>query len=351
MNQVDLDSYMIELSKKEFLHLLDGIAGSTHAFASSFAFGIGGFPDVTSHLKNSWTDNGVKYIQAVLSQIDDEELRNLFYSFGEQIQKLYDLDNQLVATVADFFNLPTPKTRADCYKIARSMNKSMRGPFWANELEYQRLTKPMREAVETANDIKQEIDNRLQALLLVVEEAEPQSIVIFYPSPARVPTDVEIDLSDEVLDQLAEELFGDEAELAPWQYGEQRANDLVDGVVGYEDLVRAIQILHLALRYQATGIQASKAYKELGIKYEALKQERKAIDCYTKAMEVYTPEARLFLWRGELYYKLSEWDKAQQDIEQALSLQSSLGWIDLFKDEQELAEEYLTKLAKIRGSD
>jgi tetratricopeptide (TPR) repeat protein len=331
--------------------LLDGIAGSTHTFASSFVSGVGGFPDVTGYLKNSWANKGAVYIQAVLSQIDDEKLRNLFYSFGEQIQKICDLDNQLVAAIAGFFNLPPPKIPADCYKIARSMNKSIRGPIWANEPQYQRLAQPLREAVEIANDIKQEIDNKLQALLSVIQEADPQSVVISYPSSARVPTAVEIDLSDEALNQLADELFGDEAELAPWQLGarEQRAYDLVDGTVGDEDLVRAIQILHLALRYQAAGIQASKAYKELGIKYQALKQERKAIDCYTKAMKVYNPEARLFLWRGELYYKLGEWNKAQHDIKQALNLQSSLG--DLFKDEQELAEEYLTELAKIRESD
>lgn len=353
MSQVNLNSETIEISKKDFLHLLDGIAGSTHAFASSLASGVGGFPDVRGYLKNSWTNKGAEDIQTVLSQIDDEELRNLFYSFGEQIQRICDLDNQLVVTIADFFNLPAPKTQADCYKITRSMNKSIRGPIWANEPEYQRLAQPLREAVETANDFKREIDSKLQALLLVVQEAEPQTVVISCPSPARVQTDVEIDLSDEALNQLAEEMFGDEAELAPWLFGarEQRAYDLVDGVVGYEDLVRAIQILYLALRYQATGIQAKKAYTELGIKYEALKQERKAIDCYAKAMEIYNPEARLFLWRGELYYKLGEWDKAQEDIEQALNFQSSLNWAELYEDERELAEEYLTKLAKIRESD
>ena len=85
----------------------------------------------------------------------------------------------------------------------------------------------------------------------------------------------------------------------------------------------------------------------LGMKYEALEQKREAIECYTKALEVSDPDARLFLWRGELFYELGEWVEAKRDIEQALNFRSSLPFAELFRDEKKTAERYLAELAKL----
>lgn len=351
MCRVYFDDYTIETSEKKFLYLLESIAGSTHAFALHFGSGVAGFPDITGNIKKLWRDRGNDHIQTILSQIDDKELHDLFSSLGKQIQKLYELDNQLIATIATFFDLPTPQTQAEYRKVARLTNK-YNGAIWVNEPEYQQIAHQMRDAIEAADEIKQQIDNKVQAFLSIVQDVEVEDVIISHPTNQEiVQTDVEIDLSDEVLDQLAEELIGNEAEFVAWQLTdeEQLAKDLIDGIEGELDRVRAIQMLHLALRYQPTGIQASKAYMALGIKYEELKQLRKAIDCYTKALEVDNPNARLFLWRGQLYYKLGEWDKSQDDFEQALSFQASLLGVGLFEDEQESANEYLSKLGGTLG--
>jgi tetratricopeptide (TPR) repeat protein len=119
--------------------------------------------------------------------------------------------------------------------------------------------------------------------------------------------------------------------------GAQRAKDLVDQADAEPDPKRAIKLLQRALKDGGTGIQAGKAYQSLGSRYEELGDSKRAIECYTKAIEGGVPNAFSYFWRGQLYFQRGERDSAQRDFEQALAL-------GLSSPEHETAEEYLEQL-------
>src|SRR5262245_38769250 len=73
--------------------------------------------------------------------------------------------------------------------------------------------------------------------------------------------------------------------------GTQRAKDLVDQADAEPDPKRAIKLLQRALKGGRTGIQAGKAYQSLGSRYEELGDSKRAIEYYTKAIEVDVPNA------------------------------------------------------------
>jgi tetratricopeptide (TPR) repeat protein len=84
---------------------------------------------------------------------------------------------------------------------------------------------------------------------------------------------------------LSEGMRGREKELLQAlanDVGDQRAKDLIDQSYGEYDSKRAIALLHRALRYGRTTIQAHKAYSELGSRYESRGNISRAIMYYTR---------------------------------------------------------------------
>jgi tetratricopeptide (TPR) repeat protein len=120
-------------------------------------------------------------------------------------------------------------------------------------------------------------------------------------------------------------------------HGTQRAKDLVDQANGEPDPKRAIKLLRRALKDGRTGIQVGKAYQVLGSRYEELGDSKRAIEQYTKAIEMDVPNAFTHFWRGQLYFQRGERVSTQRDFEQALA-------IGLFSPERETAEQYLEQL-------
>ncbi len=127
------------------------------------------------------------------------------------------------------------------------------------------------------------------------------------------------------------------------EFGDQRAKDLIDKAGDKLNPRQAIRLLNQALQYGQDGIQASKAYLDLGWLYSNLGDTENAIDCYTKSIDAckYTPSIAHY-WRGELYYQKELWEKALDDFEQAIVL-------GITSPEYEQAQEYLTKLRTRRG--
>lgn len=98
-------------------------------------------------------------------------------------------------------------------------------------------------------------------------------------------------------------------------------------------------MLKRALRYGQTGIQASKAYMYLGMRYEDLGNTDQAIAHYSQALAAWEPFALLYFWRGQLYYRRQQWPEAKDDLEKAVAG-------DLSSPEDEQAREYLADIDK-----
>jgi tetratricopeptide (TPR) repeat protein len=82
---------------------------------------------------------------------------------------------------------------------------------------------------------------------------------------------------------------------------------------------KAIKLLQKALTFGTRGIQASKAYFGLGMRYEDMGNIELAIENYSKAIEAYKSFGMVHFWRGRLYYKQQNWIEARADFEKALS--------------------------------
>jgi tetratricopeptide (TPR) repeat protein len=332
-----LDGQTGEMSERDFLILLKDITNDLMVKTSHF-HQIGGFPDVSGGLK-SWRQRGAEQRQIFIQQIENDELRGLFHSFDLQVRRIEEeLDNQFVALIAEFFGLPAPQTQRDRRKLMRKMGKygSTGGPVWAAQPEYQRLAEQSRQAFAAVEEIKQRIDDRLVYLISMTDDSEDAQLPTPIAVPARRllrPRNWDPTYSQPQTIELGE--------ISKEEFGDQRAKDLIDAADGELDPKRAIQLLHRALRYGRTGIQASKAYQGLGMRYEELGDTARAIKYYTKAMEAWHPSAILFFWRGELYYQRGQWTEARNDFEQALAFPPGEG---LVSPEREVAERYLVEL-------
>lgn len=125
---------------------------------------------------------------------------------------------------------------------------------------------------------------------------------------------------------------------------EERAKQLIDKNEGETDPRRAIRRLHRALRYGRESIQASKAFRDLGMYHEELGNTSRAIFYYTQAIELgqaldLLPIPDLY-WRGQMYAQGGNVKLARADFEQALALDEPL---TLFPEEREFAQRFLAE--------
>jgi tetratricopeptide (TPR) repeat protein len=113
----------------------------------------------------------------------------------------------------------------------------------------------------------------------------------------------------------------------------QDVKDLVDVANGDFDAASAVQRLDEAIKKNMPGIQNPSVYMTLGTRYEDLGDTKKAIECYTKAIELYDDEAYTHLFRGELYYQQGDYEHASQDIQKALSIEAP-GNLDTYNENE-----------------
>jgi hypothetical protein len=257
------DGTAIELTEQQFLLHLFSLSETLHSFSDNFSRGLYGFPDFG--INETWDKSGKKNLQNTLLEIDDKELNELFFSWGTYIQKMYNLSNQLIVRIANFFNLPAPQTQEENQEIAMRISEA-EDAIWLNEPEYQGIAEQLRQVAETTQEVRNQIDKRLKPLWSNIPEYQEhlkfqESVRIAAQETFEDEDGTDIDLSDDALDKLEAEFINKGEQVNPWQF----ANDLIDSLEGVFNPKRSIQILHLALRYQSTGIQASKAYMNLDL--------------------------------------------------------------------------------------
>jgi tetratricopeptide (TPR) repeat protein len=251
-----------------------------------------------------WTAQGIalertttESLEELVPYVPDEEILEVCEALVKRRQLLDDINGQLGQALADFLGLPAPGTEEDFEVLLQEVEvyRLEHGPAWMSEAEIQPLILNLKDLFVEIRSLEFELIARLEQYLV-----EPTTV-------------------------------------SPEEMGDERAKDLVDQAEG-ADAKTAIRLLKKALHYGKTGIQASKAYMELGGRYSDLGEPEKAIEHYTKSIEAYKePNAFALYWRGELYYQQEEWAKARSDFEQAVA-------IGLSSPEYEQAQEYLSDL-------
>ena len=75
-----------------------------------------------------------------------------------------------------------------------------------------------------------------------------------------------------------------------------------------------------------SGPEAKKAgLVEMAALYARLKDYRRAIDCYSQALELMPERADLYLARGSMYMNLDDYDRARAEYRQAVCVNPKLG--------------------------
>ncbi|HML40646.1 MAG TPA: tetratricopeptide repeat protein [Bellilinea sp.] len=113
----------------------------------------------------------------------------------------------------------------------------------------------------------------------------------------------------------------------------QEIKDLVDAANGTLLPSLGINRLEAAIRENMPGVQHTSVYLTLGTLYETLDDTEKAIDSYTKAIDLCDINAVAYLFRGELYYKQTDYENASQDFHSALEVKPPWSLIAYYENE------------------
>lgn len=246
---------------------------------------------------NPWDIEGniVRSIGKAMPQVQDQTIRALCQSLAVQAEKLDAVNEEWGQVLAGFLGLPTPTSENDFVALRKKLDSYRRkkGAEWTKRDEFKPLVARTKRVVVESEQVWENLHARLM------------------------------------------EVYGDIL-LAPGEIGDQRAKDLIDR--SYEvEAKRAIPLLERALRYGRTGLQASKAFKELGNRYEELGDLARAIENYSESIKAFRRANPItFLLRGVLYYQQGRWQEARSDLERALAS-------GLQSPEREQAQEYLAK--------
>jgi tetratricopeptide (TPR) repeat protein len=238
----------------------------------------------------------------LMSQISDNHLLYMIQKLVEKFEQVYSLNERWTRELLHYFDLATPTIIKQWEKFRKVIDaeRKAQGAAWMERSECQILAAEM------------------QQIILEINQLAPP----IYLRMGEVYGDLYYDLLDN-------------------SFGTQEAKDLIDMGNGESDPQQAIKLFQQALTYGETGIQASKAFMELGMRYEDLGEIEKAIEHYTKSLAAWKPFGIGYFWRGRLYYAQGQWEQAQSDFEQALTFASE-GLLP--SPEREEAEEYLAKL-------
>ena len=239
------------------------------------------------------------------SNIHDAPLKNMFEQYSIEREKLIQLNMQWTKMLLQFLHLPFPKHLREWDEFRQQIDehRAKHGASWMELSKSQWLATEMQQLITIINEQNSKINKRM----------------------VKVYSDLIITDED---------------------FGDQRAKDLIDMTEGIPDShpEEAIKLLNEALTYGETGIQASKAYLGLGMRYEDLNEIDTAIENYTKSLEADKPFSICLFWRGKLYFQQGKWLEAESDFEQALELG------ELVSPEVEQAQNYLNQIQQNKKS-
>jgi len=124
----------------------------------------------------------------------------------------------------------------------------------------------------------------------------------------------------------------------------QEVDDLIDATMDDENSARAVKRMEEAIQRGIPKSQLPVAYLVLGTRYDGLDQIDKAIDCYSKSIQLWANDPVVYFWRGELLFQQGQYSEARLDLETALSLSSPNSLY--YSQEREQAQDLLKRIGQ-----
>jgi hypothetical protein len=169
MIQLSIAGQAVELSRHDFLSLLDHIAAGYYVLAEAYQhYHINGFADWKNALPRTLEMVGWETpMETVETQIDDEELHEAFHSLREHLQELISIDEQIIDWLAAYAGLSSSQGESNRRRMDRRLHKIVvdEGPIWAMEPEYQVFAGKSEQEMRAVMEVKQRMDRRLEQLM------------------------------------------------------------------------------------------------------------------------------------------------------------------------------------------
>ncbi len=315
MRQVRLRGETLEISERDWDAVISHVAGKLYLPTKRLHdTRASGFPEVLDE-STPPAQQELEDLRTVIAQVDNGQMRALLQALEAQTARVVELNGRFIEVVARFLGLPAPRTqeerqqfteRMSQYKLPRdeamlSQPESFSwNPVWAKQADYRELVRQSEALFGEWEAIKTRIYFRYVALAQATDAREET------PPEARR--------------RLVRLLWSGVPTGVAEHTGDERAKHLIDMADGEGDSKRAVALLHRALRYGKTGLQAARACLRLGTHYDDAGDGRRAIDYYTKAIEACKgPNVSALYLRGKLYYRQERWVEAADDLERALA--------------------------------
>jgi hypothetical protein len=139
MIRLSIAGQEVEVNQRDFLALIDNIAGGYYPLATWYhAYHLNGLADWKNALPRTLKMAGWETpMETVETQIDDEELREAFHSLREHLQEVISIDEQIVEWLAGFVGLSFSEDERDRRRLARRLDKVVedQGAIWAMQPE------------------------------------------------------------------------------------------------------------------------------------------------------------------------------------------------------------------------
>jgi hypothetical protein len=164
----------VELNERDFLNVIDNIAGGYHTLATCYHFyHRNGFADWKNAFPETLEMVGWETpMETVETYIEDEELREAFHSLRAHLQELVSIDGEIIGWLAGHVGLSSSQGELDRRRMDRRLHKLAcpEGPIWALEPEYQVFANKSEKHWLAFLEAKERLDRRLQQLLKQVDE-------------------------------------------------------------------------------------------------------------------------------------------------------------------------------------
>jgi ribosomal protein S14 len=174
MRRINFREKSYELSEHDFYYIINRIAEGYSMLANLYNdYHRTGFADVDDSFNQP--DIGQKELENVyIAQVDDDKLSKYILSLIEEIQKMRDLDKEIIEWLAGYMGLPPLQNKKDKTRLKRHMRTIVSGghsgsgpcgPVWGMQPEYQLLIEKSNNIIAEINIIYENIDKRIQQLL------------------------------------------------------------------------------------------------------------------------------------------------------------------------------------------
>lgn len=247
-----------------------------------------------------WSSYGdVSTIIRALRNYVKPDIQDVCRIWLTQMQILDELNQKWADALAKFLNQPVPKNEDEFQALRNSVELYRRenGAAWATLPEFQHLVSDLNSTVTKMQQLAPQLEELVQRMNA---QFSPQDFQAFI--------------------------------------GNQEIQDQIEASRDEPSHKRAINKLNRMLKENPSQDQSSQIFLELGFRYAELGEIEQAIENYSKSIDLAKmPNALVYFWRGELYYRIKQWSNSVKDFEQAIEL-------EIYTPEREQALQYISEM-------